>query len=191
LFDAETAQTDLFAKSIEEWADKILKDYAVLTGFPLLRPWPLWQDDPLSGFLPETIAIPRIIPSSRPLRRDVYPKEDIMKKLKQRRPLTEAQTRALMNRSWKKIALIHADMDCPDWVSHQIIRFVYEGYSHQVGPLLTTLRRIDPDSKRTMAIEMLLEAERESPSEFAGTIPKGQLYKYERALGREPQVPRP
>jgi hypothetical protein len=38
-FDPETGQHELLASSIEGWADRLLVDYALLSGFPLARRW--------------------------------------------------------------------------------------------------------------------------------------------------------
>ncbi len=46
-FAAETGELKPFAESLESWAEHILKDYQVLTGYPLLH---LWQEK--NGSLP-------------------------------------------------------------------------------------------------------------------------------------------
>jgi hypothetical protein len=38
-FDAETGALETLGKTIEEWIERILADYEVLTGFPLLHQW--------------------------------------------------------------------------------------------------------------------------------------------------------
>lgn len=38
-FDPETGDASMFSSSLEEWADHILSDYEVLTGFPLAHEW--------------------------------------------------------------------------------------------------------------------------------------------------------
>ncbi len=40
-FDSETGEVEKLAESFEEWADKILADYEVLTGYPLAHEWQL------------------------------------------------------------------------------------------------------------------------------------------------------
>jgi hypothetical protein len=40
-FDPETGEAGLLSSSLEEWADCVLFDYEVLTGFPLARAWQL------------------------------------------------------------------------------------------------------------------------------------------------------
>lgn len=39
LLDAETAHYEVVASTLEEWAEKILKDYNVLTGYPIAHQW--------------------------------------------------------------------------------------------------------------------------------------------------------
>jgi hypothetical protein len=39
LFDAETAHYEVIASTLEEWAEKILEDYNVLTGYPIAHQW--------------------------------------------------------------------------------------------------------------------------------------------------------
>lgn len=41
VFDPETAETTLLAPDLEGWAELILKDYEVLTGYPLAHEWQL------------------------------------------------------------------------------------------------------------------------------------------------------
>jgi hypothetical protein len=38
-FDPETGESEVMASSIEDWADKLLADFEVLTGFPLAHEW--------------------------------------------------------------------------------------------------------------------------------------------------------
>ena len=38
-FDPETGQFEVLASSVEDWADQLLTDYDVLTGYPLARDW--------------------------------------------------------------------------------------------------------------------------------------------------------
>ena len=38
-FDPETASLDYLANNLEEWAEVIIKDYRVLTGYPLAHDW--------------------------------------------------------------------------------------------------------------------------------------------------------
>ena len=38
-FDAETADTDVVAGSLEEWSKTLLSDYEQITGYPLARSW--------------------------------------------------------------------------------------------------------------------------------------------------------
>lgn len=40
-FDAETGETRAFGRSLEQWAHSILKEYEVLTAYPLLHQWEL------------------------------------------------------------------------------------------------------------------------------------------------------
>ena len=46
-FEAETAETQMVASGVEEWASLILKDYAFQTGYPLVHTWQK-QHGPLS-----------------------------------------------------------------------------------------------------------------------------------------------
>jgi hypothetical protein len=38
-FDAETAEVKHFARSIDEWADKVVTDFNAVTGFPVAHQW--------------------------------------------------------------------------------------------------------------------------------------------------------
>jgi hypothetical protein len=42
-FDAETGEVKAMASSFEEWARRLLKEYDVLTGYPLLHQWQVKQ----------------------------------------------------------------------------------------------------------------------------------------------------
>lgn len=39
IFEPETGQVDVMATSIEDWADQLLADHEMFTGFPLARDW--------------------------------------------------------------------------------------------------------------------------------------------------------
>lgn len=38
-FDAETGAAEPLCRTIEEWAERVLSDFAYLTGYPLLHEW--------------------------------------------------------------------------------------------------------------------------------------------------------
>lgn len=40
-FDPETGDVDVLASSVEDWADQLLDDYRVLTGYPVAHEWQL------------------------------------------------------------------------------------------------------------------------------------------------------
>ncbi len=48
-FDAETGQTKIIASSLEKWAEVILSDYNLLTGYPLMHEWQAFN-----GPIPQT-----------------------------------------------------------------------------------------------------------------------------------------
>src|SRR5690349_17618891 len=55
-FDAETAEIKPIAPTIEAWAERVLRDYSLLTGYPLLHEWQL-----RNGTLPSaTRLMPKI-----------------------------------------------------------------------------------------------------------------------------------
>src|SRR6185436_12027820 len=39
LFDAETGLVDRFADTLEDWAERVLNDFELATGYPLAREW--------------------------------------------------------------------------------------------------------------------------------------------------------
>jgi hypothetical protein len=81
-----------------------------------------------------------------------------------------------MSRHWGNVARIHAKIDQPDWLAHQIYRFVYEGYSRETGALIKRLKELAPRSPRTRALELILQSEKSNPTPFGGLIPFGQMY---------------
>jgi hypothetical protein len=55
-FDPETADLTFVAKTIDEWAGKILKDYSLLTGYPLAHEWQVENGplEPRNRLMPKT-----------------------------------------------------------------------------------------------------------------------------------------
>lgn len=39
VFEAETGRIEIIANTVEEWADRVLADYNLMTGYPLLHRW--------------------------------------------------------------------------------------------------------------------------------------------------------
>jgi hypothetical protein len=48
-FEPETGAVEELSTSLEGWADRILKDYALLTGFPLAHEWQQRQGQLAAG----------------------------------------------------------------------------------------------------------------------------------------------
>jgi len=94
-----------------------------------------------------------------------------------KRKLTVEEQRQSMDRAMKHIAKIHADIDYPDWVVHQIYRFLFEGYPHHVGPLFSKLTALSGNSELVRGLRLVLSAEAKNPTPFSAMIPKGQLFK--------------
>ena len=91
--------------------------------------------------------------------------------------MSQNERKKEMKGHWAKIARIHADIKHGDWIAHQIVRFVYEGYASVTAPLLRQLQQLEPSAERTHALQLLLKSEKAKPTPFAGLIPFGQLYR--------------
>lgn len=91
--------------------------------------------------------------------------------------MSQNERKKEMKGHWARIAKVHANIECGNWIAHQIVRFVYEGYASATQPLLRQLQSLEPNAERTSALQLLLDAEKKRPTPFAGLIPFGQLYR--------------
>src|SRR5436190_17809447 len=82
-------------------------------------------------------------------------------------------TDRIMDKHMAKVASIHAENDGtgPDWVFHQIIRFMHDGYPHQTGGLFQRLVAEEGDSLRVQGLRMVLESEAKKPTPFGWLRP--------------------
>lgn len=86
---------------------------------------------------------------------------------------------AMMDNAMKKIAQIHARQSegQEDWVFHQAIRFLFDGYPHHAGPLFRKLLKLEGETKRVQGLRLILESEAIHPTPFANLCPKRVIYK--------------
>ena len=91
--------------------------------------------------------------------------------------MSPAQRKPWSRKNWANVAKIHAKIDGGDWLAHQIMRFVYEGYASETTLLIRKLQKVEPQTMRTRALQMLLQSEKKHPTPFGGLIPFGQMYR--------------
>jgi hypothetical protein len=91
-----------------------------------------------------------------------------------RKPLSRAKMDALMDSAMKDIAKIHAENDGTgsDWVFHQAIRFIFDGYPHHAGPLFRRLEKLEGNSLRVQGLRLIFKSETIRPTPFGNLCPK-------------------
>jgi len=94
------------------------------------------------------------------------------KKKKSQRSIEE-----MMDQSMKTIAKIHTEnAGTPsDWVFHQAIRFIFDGYPHQAGPLFRRLEKLEGDSLRVQGLRLIFQSEAIRPTPFRNCCPKSGM----------------
>lgn len=81
---------------------------------------------------------------------------------------------AMMDAGMKHVAKIHAANDGTgtDWVFHQAIRFIYDGYPQHAGPLFRRLQQLEGNSLRVHGLRLIFKSEAIRPTPFGGLRPK-------------------
>src|SRR5438552_7797221 len=82
-----------------------------------------------------------------------------------------------IDKAMKKIARIHARIsgNHADWIFHQTIRFLFDGYPQHAGPLFQRLQKLEGNSLRVRGLRLILKSEEIRPTPFAGLCPKRAL----------------
>src|SRR5580765_572592 len=90
------------------------------------------------------------------------------------KPMSRAKWDATMDAAMKHIAKIHAENDGTgtDWVFHQAIRFMFDGYPHHAGPLFRRLERLEGNSLRVQGLRLIFKSEAIRPTPFGNLCPK-------------------
>ena len=89
-----------------------------------------------------------------------------------KRVLSSGEVETMMDASMKKIARIHARPGTnADWVFHQTIRFLFDGYPHHTGPLMRQLESMEGESMRVRGLRLILQNEAKRPTSFANLCP--------------------
>jgi hypothetical protein len=79
----------------------------------------------------------------------------------------------LMDQHMARVARIHEENDGtgPDWVFHQIIRFMHDGYPHHAGGLFQRLLAEEGETLRVRGLRMVLQSEADKPTPFGWLRP--------------------
>ena len=83
----------------------------------------------------------------------------------------------MMDSGMKKIAQIHIRNGggSADWMFHQCIRFLFDGYPHHSGPLFRQLIQLEGKSLRVRGLRMILKSEAVQPTPFGNLRPKPHI----------------
>jgi hypothetical protein len=80
--------------------------------------------------------------------------------------------RTMMDNTMRTIARLHAQPDVgADWVFHQTIRFIFDGYPHHAGSLMRQLESVEGESDRVRGLRLILQSEARRPTPFANLCP--------------------
>lgn len=85
----------------------------------------------------------------------------------------ERSTRG-MDKHMTQIAKIHlrnGGQTSPDWIFHQTVRFIFDGYAHCAGPLFKRLQMLEGGSLRVRGLRLILQSEAQQPTPLGNLCP--------------------
>jgi len=96
------------------------------------------------------------------------------KQVASRKSVSPSEMNTVIESAMKHIATIHSDheIESTDWVFHQAIRFIFDGYPHHAGPLFSRLEELEGDSLRVQGLRLIFKSEAIRPTPFGGLCAK-------------------